>query len=69
MPTLVTVKAPECCDRCSARAFWRYTSNAITPTQVLCFCEHHSHALMAPLKAAGFTPAMLVVRTPKAVDA
>ena len=60
MATVVNVKTPEVCDRCNAQAFWLYEHD---DSGDLRFCGHHSSEYMPSLLSAGFSPALLVVRT------
>jgi len=57
MATIVAVRSPESCDRCSVQAYWRFDHDQVS----LCFCGHHSGVYMRALQEQGFTPTLLVV--------
>jgi len=65
MATVISVTAPECCDRCGAQAHWQF-ENPDSDAH-LCLCGHHSRKHMRPLLDAGFTPAVIVVRSKRPI--
>lgn len=57
---VIAVRSPETCDCCGVQAYWRFDSG--TTASSLCLCTHHCHEHAQALRAAGFTPKVLVVR-------